>query len=64
MPRPPIDPAAQAAHDRAVAAGQPGYLDPRSGLFVMTAAWLRSRGPCCGNACRHCPYDHANVPKR
>ena len=46
----------QAAHDRAVAAGEPGYLDPTSGLFVLTAAYLRERGTCCGNGCRHCPW--------
>jgi hypothetical protein len=45
------------AHDAAVAAGEPGYLDPESGLFVLTAAYLRERGECCGNGCRHCPYD-------
>lgn len=45
-----------AAHDAAVAAGQPGYLDPETGLFVMTEAYLRDRGECCGRGCRHCPY--------
>ena len=46
----------QAAHDAAVAKGEPGYLDPETGLFVLTAAYLRDRGHCCGNGCRHCPY--------
>ena len=32
------------AHDRAVAAGEPGYLDPASGAFVFTAAVLADRG--------------------
>jgi hypothetical protein len=49
----------QQAHDAAVARGQPGYLDPVSGLYVMTAASLRARGWCCGNGCRHCPYPAA-----
>lgn len=44
------------AHDAAVAAGEPGYLDPRSGLFVMTAVNLWERGSCCDSGCRHCPY--------
>ena len=44
------------AHDAAVAAGEPGYIDPVTGLFVLTAAYLRERGECCGNGCRHCPY--------
>jgi hypothetical protein len=43
-------------HDAAVAAGEPGYLDPVSGLFVMTAAVHLARGRCCNSGCRHCPY--------
>ena len=45
-----------AAHDEAVRRGEPGYRDPTTGLFVMTAAYLSGRGLCCGNGCRHCPY--------
>ena len=44
------------AHDAAMAAGQAGYMDPVSGLFVFTAAYHADRGTCCGNDCRHCPY--------
>lgn len=51
-----IDPAAKRAHDAAVAAGQPGYIDPSTGLFVMTARYLEQRGKCCGSGCRHCPW--------
>ena len=51
------------AHDEAVAAGRLGYVDPVTGLFVMTAANLVDRGFCCDRECRHCPYtggsDHA-----
>ena len=36
------------------------YFDD-NGLMVMTAAFHSKRGFCCGNACRHCPYDHVNV---
>jgi hypothetical protein len=43
-------------HDAAMAAGRPGYADPSTGLFVLTAAWLADRGTCCDNGCRHCPY--------
>jgi hypothetical protein len=32
------------------------------GLMVLTAKYLLDRGYCCGNKCRHCPYDHINVP--
>lgn len=45
-----------AAHVSAMAVGEPGYLDPATGLFVLTAAELASRSECCDNRCRHCPY--------
>jgi Family of unknown function (DUF5522) len=45
-----------AAHADALAAGQAGYLDPGSGLFVLTATFLADRGYCCERGCRHCPY--------
>lgn len=45
-----------AAHEDALGGGRPGYLDPDSGLFVLTAGFLRDRGYCCGRGCRHCPY--------
>jgi hypothetical protein len=45
-----------AAHEAALAAGEPGYLDPVSGLYVMTAATHWARGSCCDSGCRHCPY--------
>jgi hypothetical protein len=45
-----------AAHADALAAGEAGYLDPATGLFVLTAAFLARRGTCCGRGCRHCPY--------
>ena len=51
-----ISPAAQAAHDAAVAQKRQGYMDPVSGLFVMTSLGLAARGVCCGNGCRHCPW--------
>ena len=50
------------AHDAAVAAGQAGYSDPDTGLFVLTATYLRDRGTCCGNRCRHCPYENGDSP--
>jgi hypothetical protein len=45
-----------AAHDAALAAGEPGYIDPATRLFVLTAAYLAERGYCCERGCRHCPY--------
>jgi hypothetical protein len=45
-----------AAHATALEAGDAGYLDPDTGLFVLTAGFLARRGTCCGRGCRHCPY--------
>ena len=36
------------------------YFD-ESGLMVLTKDFHLKRGFCCGNGCRHCPYDHENV---
>jgi hypothetical protein len=45
-----------AAHAEAMARDEPGYTDPDTGLFVLTAAYLLERGSCCETGCRHCPY--------
>jgi hypothetical protein len=36
------------------------------GLMVLTENYLRERGYCCGNGCKHCPYDYEAVaePRR
>lgn len=34
-----------------------------NGKFVLTERCHLRRGTCCGNGCRHCPYDHAAVPE-
>ncbi len=39
------------------------YLD-ENGLLVFTAAYHLRRGTCCGSGCRHCPFEHVNVPKK
>jgi hypothetical protein len=44
------------AHAGAVRAGEPGYIDPITRLFVMTAQYLENRGYCCDQGCRHCPF--------
>jgi hypothetical protein len=31
------------------------------GFMVFTEAYHTARGRCCGNACRHCPFEHVNV---
>ncbi|MBA2248636.1 MAG: hypothetical protein H0W12_00425 [Chitinophagaceae bacterium] len=37
------------------------YLD-NNGLMIFTQKYLLQRGECCGNGCRHCPFDYINVP--
>lgn len=36
------------------------------GRVVLTELFLRERGYCCGNGCKHCPYDYESVgePRR
>ncbi len=56
---PPDRPGADAillAHREALEAGRSGYVDPSTGLFVLTASYLAARGVCCETGCRHCPY--------
>ena len=38
------------------------YLN-EEGLIVFTEKYLRERGYCCGNGCKHCPYKYENVPE-
>ena len=47
------------AHEAAIAAGEPGYLDPETGYFVFTSATLLANGECCKSGCRHCPYGYS-----
>jgi hypothetical protein len=49
-------PKVQRAHDSAERRGQAGYVDPRTGMLVLTGQYLLERGECCGAGCRHCPY--------
>ena len=32
-----------------------------NGFMVFTEKYHQARGRCCGNACRHCPFNHENV---
>ncbi len=32
-----------------------------NGLYVFTELFLTQRGYCCGNDCRHCPYNKGNL---
>ena len=36
------------------------YFD-QSGLMVLTEKYHLERGYCCGNGCRHCPFEYENV---
>ncbi|MFT3678323.1 MAG: DUF5522 domain-containing protein [Chitinophagaceae bacterium] len=42
------------------------YYINEQGLVVLTARFHQERGYCCGNGCKHCPYDYERVaePKR
>ena len=42
--------------------GEDFYWEGR--YMVFTEAWHLKRGYCCGSACRHCPWNHENVPKK
>lgn len=55
------DPSKTGASGLEVPAEQDYYLD-ESGNLVMTRAYHLKRGYCCGAGCRHCPFDHENVP--
>lgn len=51
-------------HAEAVESGDNFYEDPETKLMVMTELVHRSRGSCCGKACRHCPFMHDRVSLR
>jgi hypothetical protein len=51
-----LDKQIEGLHSAATHAGEPGYIDPTLGLFVLTADSLRRQGRCCGGGCRHCPF--------
>jgi hypothetical protein len=55
-PEDPAYPQIIEAHAAALRAGADTYVDPRSGLTVLTAGYLARHGFCCGSGCRHCPY--------
>ncbi len=39
------------------------YYVNEQGLVVLTRQYLLERGYCCGNGCKHCPYDYERVPE-
>jgi hypothetical protein len=42
--------------------GEDFYFN-EDGLMVLTRKYHLERGFCCGNGCRHCPYQFENVPE-
>ena len=34
-----------------------------AGFIVLTEKYHLEKGYCCGNGCRHCPYDFDKVPE-
>lgn len=51
-----LDEETRKAHEEAEREGEACYRDPATGLWVLTEGYLRRRGWCCRNGCRHCPY--------
>ncbi len=39
------------------------YYINEDGFFVLTEQYLLERGYCCGNGCKHCPYNYERVPE-
>lgn len=33
------------------------------GYIVFTEKYHLAKGNCCGNGCKHCPYNYRNVPE-
>ncbi|MEP1422271.1 MAG: DUF5522 domain-containing protein [Erythrobacter sp.] len=49
-------------HQAACERGEATYVDPQTGFMVFTRLGLLQRERCCGAGCRHCPFEHENVP--
>ncbi len=62
MKKPPLPTELALLHEKAVKDGLETYIDPKTGLSVLTELAHHRRGSCCGSACRHCPYNWKNVP--
>jgi len=42
------------------------YYINENGYVVLTEKYHLDRGYCCGNGCKHCPFEYSNVeePRR
>lgn len=43
-------------HEEAIRNRSDIYIDPETGITVLTAEFLLKRGYCCESGCRHCPF--------
>ena len=39
------------------------YYFNENGLIVLTEKYHLDKGYCCGNGCKHCPYEYEAVPE-
>lgn len=39
------------------------YYFNEQGFVVLTEKYHLDKGFCCGNGCRHCPYEYEAVPE-
>jgi len=39
------------------------YYYNEQGYIVLTEKYHLQKGFCCGNGCRHCPYQYEKVPE-
>lgn len=53
-----------AAEKQASEEQKDSYTDPLTGYQVMTSYFLKNRGTCCNNNCRHCPYKTDSMDKK
>ncbi len=39
------------------------YYFNEDGFIVLTEKYHFEKGYCCGNGCKHCPYNYESVPE-
>ncbi|HNR15192.1 MAG TPA: DUF5522 domain-containing protein [Chitinophagaceae bacterium] len=39
------------------------YYINEEGFVVLTEQYHLEKGYCCGNGCKHCPFQYENVPE-
>lgn len=39
------------------------YYYNEAGYIVLTEKFHLNKGYCCGNGCKHCPYNYEKVPE-